>query len=160
VGVIVFFLYLFLVPRTHDPIEKLLHRLAAWKPSAASLLRIFEGVRAYQTKRLAVFLAMVLSLIIHIAVSWATIQFLYALGDTQTPGSVLYVFTPLTLLVTAIPVLPGGIGTGHAALSWGLQAVGSARGADVFNLFFLTNLALSLVGSVVYLLHPKKPKIQ
>jgi len=158
-GVIGFFGYLFLVPRHKDPLEKILIRLASWKPKAASLLRIFEGVRAYQKERSAVLIALLISLVIHTLVSWSAIQFLRALGDFDTASSTLYVFMPLTMLVTAVPVLPGGIGTGHAALSWGLQAVGSARGADVFNLFFLTNLAISLLGSVVYLLHPKKPPI-
>jgi uncharacterized protein (TIRG00374 family) len=159
-GVLGFFSYLFFMPRHKDPIEKMLIRLTKWKPQAESLLKIFEGVRAYQNRKSAVLSALLISLLIHGIVSWCGIQFLRAVGDWSTPASTLYVFLPLTLLVTAVPVLPGGIGTGHAALSWGLHAVGSTRGADVFNLFFLSNLGLSLLGSLVYLLHPKRPPPQ
>ncbi len=158
-GVILFFLYLFLMPRRIDPIERTLVRLAQWKPFAASLLHIFEGVRAYQQNRLQVLAALTLSLIIHLGVSWSSTQFLIALGDGHIQSSLLYVFVPLSLLVTAVPLLPGGIGTGHAALAWGLHSMGSNRGADVFTLFFLTNLAISFVGSFVYLAHPKSTRV-
>jgi len=58
---------------------------------------------------------------------------------------------PLGLLVTAVPIAPAGIGTGHAAFGWLFLRLGSKAGANVFNLFILVQLALASVGGFFYL---------
>lgn len=155
-GVLSFFSYLFWMPSSHDPIEKVLLRLVGWKPRAQGLANIYVGVRAYQNRKLAVLMGLSLSILIHLCVCWCCLQFAYALGEQGLSVSPVFLFVPLGLLVTAVPLLPGGIGTGHAAFSWGFHIIGSDRGADIFSLLFMTNLLIGIVGSIVYVSHRKK----
>ena len=53
--------------------------------------------------------------------------------------------------MTAIPILPGGVGTGHAAFSFFLQLIGSLQGADAFSFSVLGNLVIGGVGGLIYL---------
>jgi hypothetical protein len=56
----------------------------------------------------------------------------------------------MALLVAVLPIAPGGLGVGHAALAELLGALGYTHGADVYNLFILPQLALNLLGGPVW----------
>lgn len=60
---------------------------------------------------------------------------------------------PIGFLVTAIPILPGGVGTGHYAFqklfSWG----NLSTGASSFSLFFISQLIIALPGVFLFLWH-------
>ena len=63
----------------------------------------------------------------------------------------VFICFPLGLLITAIPIAPGGVGTGHAAFSYLFQLFGSMRGADIFSLYVLSQFVLGGIGGIVYL---------
>ena len=155
-GILAFFGYLFLVPAGKDPLEKLLAKLSLWKPVFAGFLKTYEGVRAYQNQKATVAAALLVSIGVHLVVCWACLNFAHALGETQIPVLPVFLVVPLGILVTAVPIMPAGMGTGHMAFSWGFQVVGSMRGADIFNLWVLTNLVGGALGGLVYLAHKKK----
>lgn len=150
-GVVVFYGYLFLVKEHHDPLLRLFIALENKFPKTGSLKRIYEGVRHYHNCRWAVFKVILLSILIHITVCWACYLFAQALGDVNIDPTSVFVVVPLGLLVTAIPVLPAGIGTGHAAFGWLFLLLGSQRGADVFSLFALMQIFGGTIGGLVYL---------
>ncbi len=146
-----FFTYLFLVKETHDPLLLVLQKVETRIPKVESLRKIYESLRHYHHHRKAVILSVGISVLVHLIVGWACFQFAQALGDTELPLLRTYVVVPIGLLVTAIPVAPGGIGTGNVAFLWLFQLIGSQRGADVYSLFALTNLIFGSVGGWVYL---------
>ena len=76
--------------------------------------------------------------------------FFKAFGETIHALQVFICF-PLGLLVTAVPVAPAGVGTGHAAFSYLFQLFGSLRGADIFSLYVLNQFLIGAVGGMVYL---------
>jgi glycosyltransferase 2 family protein len=149
--VLTFYSYLFLVQEHHDPIFRLLKNLEQKYPKVGSLTRIYEGARHYHHHRLTVLKAILISIGIHLCVGFACIQFAYAMGESQLPAFGMMVIIPLGLLATAIPVLPAGVGTGHAAFAGLFQLLGSARGADIFSFYVLFQLCLGGVGGLVYL---------
>ena len=151
VCVFVFYAYLFLVKEAHDPVFRLLGFLEAKNTKFGTIKRIYEGTRHYHHHRLVVLQALAISVLIHLFVGFACIQFAYALGETQLSAIAMYVVVPLGCLVTAIPVLPGGVGTGHAAFSGLFQLIGSQRGADVFSFQVLCQFLLGAIGGLVYL---------
>jgi len=155
-GILAFFGYLFLVPAGKDPLENLLAKLATWKPVFAGFLKTYEGVRAYRNRKATVAAALLISIGVHLVVCWACLNFAHALGETGIPVLPVFLVVPLGILVTAVPIMPAGMGTGHVAFSWGFQVVGSLRGADIFNLWVLTNLIGGAMGGLVYLAHKKK----
>ena len=149
--VFVFYTYLFLVKEAHDPVFRVLDFLEAKSAKFGTLKRIYVGTRHYHHHRLLVLKALSVSIVIQLLVGFACIQFAYALGETQLVPLAMYVVVPLGILVTAIPVLPGGVGTGHAAFSWFFQLIGSQRGADVFSFQVLCQFLLGAIGGLVYL---------
>jgi hypothetical protein len=61
------------------------------------------------------------------------------------------VIVPLGLLVTAIPLTPAGVGTGHAAFTGLFHILGSPAGANVFNFFLVSQIFFGALGGLVYL---------
>lgn len=149
--VIAFFSYLFLMREKHDPVLRFLKWCEHKNKKAGSFLRVYEGVRHYHFHRWVTTKGLLLSLGNHIFVATACYLFAQALGEDFVQLGPVMIVVPLGLLVTAIPVLPGGVGTGHAAFAALFALFGSQRGADVFSLFILSQLMLSAIGGVVYL---------
>jgi len=149
--VIAFFTYLFLVRESHDPLLRLIQNAEVKFPRLGSVLRIYLGVRHYHHHRRIALQALAVSMAIHAMVCSACVLYAYALGDTEIAVLPVYIVVPLGLLVTAVPVTPAGVGTGHAAFGWLFHFLGSQRGADVFSLFILTQLLGGSIGGLIYL---------
>ena len=159
-GSIAFYAYLFLVRERHDPLFRFFGLLERRIPKMGSIKRIYEGLRHYHHHRIVVLKILLLSVVVHLAVGWTCMQFAQALGESQVGLLPIYVVVPLGLLVTAIPVMPAGVGTGHAAFLYLFHLIGSERGADIFTLWALFNLGLGALGGLVYLrfrTHEPKP---
>lgn len=149
--VLFFYGYLFLVQEKQDPVLSLLKRLQDRIPKLATIVRIYLGLRHYHSHRMTVMKVLGLSLVIHLLIGLVCLQFALALGDSGVSLHALYVVVPIGLLITAVPVAPAGVGTGHAAFSYLFHLLGSARGADVFTLLALSSLFFGAMGGVVYL---------
>jgi uncharacterized protein (TIRG00374 family) len=150
-GFLAFYAYLFLIRDDRDPLLKLLLKLEPKQKQVGSILRIYQGVRHYRNHRASVLLAVGLSLIIHLIICWSSLRILGALGESVAEPLAAFVIVPLGLLVTAVPVMPGGVGTGHAAFGYLFHFLGALRGADVFSLYVLVQFALGAMGGLIYL---------
>ncbi len=150
-GVIAFYSFLFLVREQRDPLLKFLKVLETKHKLGGSFKRIYEGLRHYHAWRGTVLRVVLISVLTHILVGFAFLNFAHAFGDMDIPNLAVYVVVPLGLLVTAIPIMPAGVGTGHLAFGSLFLLLGSQRGADVFSLFVLSNLAMGAIGGLVYL---------
>jgi uncharacterized protein (TIRG00374 family) len=113
-GFICFYAYLFLVRESFDPILMLLRKLHGAMPKVEAVTRIYQSIRHYHHHRLTVVRVFLLSLFIQILVGLAIISLAHALGENSISPAGVYMLFPLGLLVTAIPVAPAGVGTGHA----------------------------------------------
>ncbi len=160
VGVFVFYSYLFLVREKHDPVLILLKVLQRKWPIFIGVTNTYLGLRYYHNHKLTVIVALAISIVTHLCVCWAMSVFVLALGDDTLNFVSIAVIAPLGMLVTAIPVLPAGVGTGHAAYSWLFHLLGSERGADVFNLFIFTQLITGAIGGAVYLAYRNRDKVK
>ncbi len=149
--VFAFYVYLFLIKENFDPLLKLFRFLESKYNFFGSFTRIYEGIRTYHHSKGVVIGSLFLSAIIHLLVTFACIQFTYATGETQLPWLALMIVIPLGLFFTAIPVMPAGIGTGHAAFLALYALLDSQRGADIFNLFLLYQLFQGAMGGLIYL---------
>jgi len=150
-GVITFYTYLFFVREKYDPLLALLNRLAGRFSRVESIVRIYLGLRHYHHQRVAVLVALLISIIIHISACTSALLFLRALGEMEVSTRSVYVVVPLGMLVTAVPILPAGVGTGHAAFGWLFGFLGTSRGADVFSLMILSQLLGGALGGLIYL---------
>jgi hypothetical protein len=153
---LLFYAYLFLVKETWDPVLGLLRKSQRALPGklgkvAHSVMQIYEGLRHYHHHRIAVLKALGISIVIHMAVGWSFLQFAKIFGADHLSLLAVYTIFPLGLLVTAVPVAPAGLGTGHAAFLYLFNLIGCPRGADIFTLYALSQLFYGFVGGLVYL---------
>jgi uncharacterized protein (TIRG00374 family) len=151
IGVLAFYAYLFALSGSNDPVFRVLKWGESRFRAVGSLVRIYEGIHEYQRQRNMVGLAVFQSISIHVLMVVQYALLAQALGETQMDLLGLGVVVPLGLLVTAVPLLPGGVGTGHAAFLFFMRLLGSERGADLFNLGLMFVLIFAAVGGVVYL---------
>jgi uncharacterized protein (TIRG00374 family) len=153
---LLFYAYLFLVKENWDPVLLTIRKLEKSLPAKLgnamnSVGRIYEGIRHYHHHRWTVLKALMISLVVHMTVGWAFLEFAHAFGADHLSLLAVYTIFPLGLLVTAVPVAPAGLGTGHAAFLYLFNLIGCARGADIFTLYALSQLFYGFVGGVVYL---------
>lgn len=158
-GALVFFGYLFLVKASWDPLLRLLQRLETRAVKFGSLTRIYEGIRHYHHHKSAVVQALSISFLSQLLATTSALAFAYALGEGSIPPWGVLAVVPVGLLVTAVPVMPGGIGTGHAAFSWLFLLLGSERGADVFSLMVLTQFLGGAIGGLIYLRYKSETSV-
>ena len=81
------------------------------------------------------------------------------------PGQVsdlmgLVAITPLALMITTLPISPGGLGVGHLAFAQLYLTVGIDNGADVFNTVFIGTICMNLLGLIPYLTQRSDFQIQ
>ena len=50
------------------------------------------------------------------------------------------------MIVTAIPLAPGGMGVGHVAFDKLFSFLSISNGADLFNIFWITMMLINLLG--------------
>jgi glycosyltransferase 2 family protein len=149
--VIGFYAYLFLVREHHDPLLIALRKIELKVPKAGSFTRVYEGLREYHNHRITVLQVLVVSIIIHMLIGVACRNIAYALGEHELSLVALYVVIPLGLLVTAVPVAPAGVGTGHAAFAFLFPLIGSSQGANVYTFYALQAIIIGGIGGLVYL---------
>jgi uncharacterized membrane protein YbhN (UPF0104 family) len=105
----------------------------------------------YRSRPKAVVMAILQSLAIH----FFLVVIAFSISETVsiTPISLvaLAVIVPIGMLATTIPVLPAGVGTGHAAFFALFKLVGSDQGAEIFSLIVLLQILIGIFGGVVYL---------
>jgi len=150
-AVLAFYVYLFVVRDAHDPVVTLLSGPLAKQRGAEAILRVYNGIRTYHSARWAVMQVLALSCVIHFGVVVSSYWFAGSLGELSLQLLPVAVIVPLGLLATAVPVLPGGMGTGHAAFAALFILIGSSKGADIYNLFLIPQLLVCALGGLVYL---------
>lgn len=150
-GILFFFAYLFIISDERDRLLGILEKFSGKNRVFESIYRVYSGIRVYHGQKLTVALTMILASFIHLCVVFACIQFSWALEQFQLHPLAVFIVTPLGLLVTAIPITPGGLGTGHAAFYALFHMIGSERGADIFSLFILFKIVEALIGGLIYL---------
>ena len=68
----------------------------------------------------------------------------------------IYSVIPVGMIITAIPISPGGMGVGHAAFEKILSYFNITNGANLFNTFWVIILINNLLGLIPYLFLSKK----
>jgi glycosyltransferase 2 family protein len=123
--------------------------------AARSLLnRVYQfltACRVYRDQFRAIFVSVVLSTVAHglsfvlfAALAWGT------WGQGGSLGELAAIF-PVGMLVTTLPLSPGGLGVGHLAFDHLFMLVGLTDGANIYNAYFVCQTLLNLTGVLAYL---------
>ncbi|MBI2604524.1 MAG: flippase-like domain-containing protein [Deltaproteobacteria bacterium] len=148
VGVAVFYAFVLLKSPVARKLQKLLPRL----PFGEIFVKFFNAVKAYESCRHLMVRGFFISVAIHLAIISSFILLAKALGGFETvPLAKFFFLVPFGLLVTAIPIAPAGLGTGHAAFLGLFHLVGSRAGADLFTAYVSFQILMSLIGGIFYM---------
>lgn len=131
-----------------DPFAKI---LSMQLPGFGVLKGIYNALRSYKDHPRIIFGTIAISVVIQF-VFMAFMGFIgMEMYSHQFDPRMLAPVFPFGVLVTAVPLAPGGLGVGHAAFEKLFQLVGLPGGANVFNIFTLSQLALNLLCFIPYL---------
>lgn len=147
-GIIVFYAFVLIrIPFT----EKIQNGLVKL-PMGEIFLKLFNAFRAYEKSKTTILKGFAISVVIHLMlISTIVILSRHLPGFESVPLDKFYFLVPFGLLVTAIPIAPAGLGTGHAAFLGLFKLVGSKSGADLFTAFVSFQLIMSLIGGIFYI---------
>ena len=119
------------------------------------LLNAFEKLRVYAGDNGVLVKSVSLSAVAH-GLSFLFFYQLYLF--TSGSGSGLFTelpaiasIFPIGMLMTVLPISPGGLGVGHLAFSQLFAIIGLTNGANVFNSYFISQILLNLTGVIAYL---------
>ena len=132
-----------------DPVDRI---LSLRIPGFSLLRRIYEALRSYKDRPGIIFSTIGISVVIQtlfLGFMGFVGRILY--GADAFDSSLLAPIFPFGILVTAIPLAPGGLGVGHAAFDKLFTMVGLPGGANVFNVYVLSQLVMNLFGIIPYL---------
>lgn len=149
-GIFAFLIYMFLSQRK-DPLFSLLRLITKRHTRLQLIDKLYLGVMDYRTRPRAVIKAVVQSLLIHVLLVLIAFSISEAVSKTQISLVALAVIVPIGMLATTIPVLPAGVGTGHAAFYALFKLVGSDQGAEIFSLIVLLQVIVGSIGGIIYL---------
>lgn len=119
----------------------------------AKLYEILTAFRVYRDHLPALLLSVLISTLSH-ALSFVLFAML-AQGLSTGPVDLyaLAAIFPIGMLVTTLPLSPGGLGVGHVAFEYLFTLAGLSNGANVYNAYFVSQTCLNLTGVVAYLVH-------
>jgi uncharacterized protein (TIRG00374 family) len=147
-GVILFYVFVLVEFSFTKTLQRLLLRL----PAGEYFVKLLDALKAYENARHYVIKGFFISLLIHSLVISVFIILARSLGGFEmVPIDKFLFLSPLGLLVTAIPVAPAGLGTGHGAFYYLFERVGSHAGADLFMAFVTFQILISLIGGFFYI---------
>lgn len=149
-GVAAFYVFL-LISKKFDPFEKFFKRLTKLNAKLEVFEKIYWGVVHYRNVFGSVMKGLVLSVLIHLLIITVAFMLANLLAEAPIPFIALAVVVPIGLLATAIPVLPAGVGTGHAAFYFLFKLVSSQQGAEIFSWLVLFQIFIGALGGIVYL---------
>lgn len=143
-------------PEGRDPFIRLINML----PKSGLFLKIYNTFKIYQHHWRSLATTLIISIIIHSLTAFLFFLVTQMLKMDQVDFATQMFIMPIGLITTAIPIAPGGIGIGHAAFETLYLLIGVKGGADIFNLFIVIQLAVYLLGGIVYFTYSNEYKVR
>ena len=123
---------------------------ARW-PVLGRVYQFLTACRVYRDQFPAIFVSLAMSIAAH-GLSFVLFAGLaWGLWGHDGSLSELAATFPIGMLITTLPLSPGGLGVGHLAFEHLFQLVGLTQGANVYNAYFISQTLLNLTGVLAYL---------
>jgi len=130
-------------------------QIARWvmtRPPAHRIIdKLYSTLYSFREKKRTLFKAIVISF----AGQLPFIVGMYCIGQTVDEsilGFAHYIFlAPLALILNAIPIGPGGMGSGEALVESLFMLFGSRNGSEIMVVFHIALVLISLIGFMIYI---------
>ncbi len=126
-------------------LDEILKRL----PLQEFILKINQAVFLYRYRKPTVVAALGLSMLVHLIIITGIGVIGRGIG-LDVPMQSYYAIMPIVLIVMALPISPGGLGTGEAAAIyfWAPQGVSASEAFSLLLVYRMAQIAVSLIGGV------------
>ena len=125
-------------------LSKLFHK---WPKFLSSLIDLLS-IKLTLSPFLWTFFLSVLNQLLLFASFWA-LAFPFLPSDTSYMN--IFTIVPIGMIGSALPITPAGLGVGHLLFENLFKMLHIDHGASLFNLFFIANTLMNLIGVVPYL---------
>ena len=122
-------------------------------PGMAIFKEIFSAFWAYRKSPRTLAYSLLIGMVIQTAFGMLFYYMTYLVNAELPPLGVFAVVFPFGVLISSIPLAPGGLGVGHIGFEKVFALGGISNGANIFNIIILGQLLLNLTGAVPYLLY-------
>jgi glycosyltransferase 2 family protein len=153
-GMLFFFIVVFV--RIEDKRDPFLRLLSLRVPGFAFVKKIYVCLRSYRHRPTAILFSWAVSVVLQCFFFYIFMTLTWRLTHQQYSIALLACVFALGSLATALPIAPGGLGVGHAVFDKLFEMIGLTGGANIFNVFCLSMLALNLTGAIPYLFTKSK----
>ncbi|MBA2525104.1 MAG: flippase-like domain-containing protein [Pyrinomonadaceae bacterium] len=130
-----------------------MRRLEVRLPALAVLVRCWDSVKTYRNQPRVLFTGMLISLPAHFLACIGFYLAMTAVNGPQVSPERLLLVIPIALITTAIPLSPGGVGIGQAAvyaLFNAVEPVAAESASNAFTVYQTLQIAVFLTGFVPY----------
>lgn len=156
-GIAVFYtIILFPFAEGRDPFIRLFRKL----PKSDLFLKVYNTFKLYQHHWRTLASTLLISIVVHSLSAFLFFLVARMMGMASIDMATQMFIMPIGLITTAIPVAPGGIGIGHAVFETLYLLIDISGGADIFNLFIVIQLAVFLLGGIVYFTYNSEYKVK
>ncbi len=155
-GALIFFITLFLPEKIQEFLLKIIKKIPLLGRTVGN---VFTGFWEIGSEKIVILKCLMMSIIFQAGNVFAIYVISYPFFNLDLSLSAFFTFIPLGFMCTAIPISPAGLGVGHAAFGTLFSYYGIAKGASLFNLYFLCMLLVNLMGVIPFLVMGKKSKV-
>ncbi len=118
--------------------------------------KIYSSLRLLKNKPSSFLKAMTCSLIFQLLFLSFFIYITQVVQDQPANFAALANIYTIGCLSLAIPISPGGLGVGHVVYDKLMMTLGITQGANIYNIMFVGQMALNILGFIPYLLMQNK----
>ncbi len=133
--------------------QVVLKRLETLPKIGTKLAHALEHFWLIGSHRFIFFKGLALTITSHIIVISSFYMIISPFLEQPLPLQYAFAFIPLGLISVMVPISPMGLGVGHAMFQELFSYFSIMNGASLFNLFFIFQIGINLVGGIFYIFH-------
>lgn len=152
-GLCVFMLFFF---SKWFPKKKISSMIISLAPNSPDAQKVFLDILGIDLNFKTFSKCFFLSLINHAIVFGSFLLFIIPFLPANTSYTNLITILPIGFIGSALPISPGGLGVGHVLFDNLFKLIQVYDGASLYNLYFIGNILVCLVGLIPYLFERKK----
>ena len=149
--------YICLSDRFHQ--LSIVNWLTTKAPAHKFINKFYNTIRLFRYKKRSVLSAAGVSIV----GQFPLILSIYFFGKGAADNVLLFVhylfLAPIAFTLNAIPLGPGGLGTGEVFVYKLFELFGSVNGANIIAIFHIATIFFSLIGFFLYVFHKKQETI-
>ncbi len=150
IGVILFIATMFLKQSWQNKILSIITRIPK---IGVPLHKALDNFWLIGSCRRVFFSNLVITIVTQILIIFVFYSLIKPFLPAPLPISYAFAFIPLGLISVMIPISPMGLGVGHAMFQQLFSYFHINNGATLFNLFFIFNVTINLIGGIPYIFY-------